>query len=50
MDNNLLNILACPICFNKLIFNSTKNELICNNDKIIWPIDNKIPNLLKINN
>ncbi|WP_343182877.1 Trm112 family protein [Buchnera aphidicola (Neophyllaphis podocarpi)] len=50
MDNYLLNILACPICFHRLIFNSIKNELICNNDKIIWPIINEIPNLLKINN
>lgn len=46
MDNKLLDILACPICKGKLIYNKAKQELVCKFDKLAYPIQDGIPVML----
>jgi uncharacterized protein YbaR (Trm112 family) len=46
MKKKLLTILMCPQCKGKLIYTSRKNELICEVDKLVFPIRNGIPILL----
>ena len=56
MDTSLLEILVCPICKGALKYDKKSNELICNLDKLAYPINNGIPimwpdkarNLIKI--
>lgn len=44
MNIKLLNILVCPICKKgPLEFNKKNQELVCNNDKIAYPIRDGIP-------
>jgi len=40
---NIIDILACPICKGKLNYDANKKELICNFDKLAYPIRNNIP-------
>jgi len=40
---NIIDILACPICKGKLNYNAEKKELICNFDKLAYPIRKNIP-------
>ncbi len=47
MDIKLLEILACPICKGKLIYNRSAQELICKLDKLAYPIRNGIPVMLE---
>ena len=47
LDKNLLEILACPICKGKLIYNKTSGELICKVDRLAYPIRNEIPVMLE---
>lgn len=47
MDKKLLEILACPICKQSLIFDQTKQELICKLDKLAFPIRDDIPVMLE---
>lgn len=47
MDTKLLNILACPICKGKLVYERPAQELICNFDKLAYPIRNGIPVMLE---
>nr|BET44874.1 MAG: Trm112 family protein [Candidatus Aschnera chinzeii] len=47
MDHYLLNIIACPICHGKLIYDKNKSELICKYNKLAYPIRDNIPILLK---
>lgn len=46
MDKKLLEILACPICKGKLIYQKNTQELICQVDKLGYPIRNDIPIML----
>lgn len=46
MDNHLLDILACPNCKGKLVYDKKKEELICRFDKLAFPIRNDIPVML----
>lgn len=46
MERNLMDILACPNCKGKLIYDANKQELICRFDKIAFPIRNDIPVML----
>ncbi|RJG06772.1 Trm112 family protein [Noviherbaspirillum cavernae] len=43
MDSRLLDILVCPICKGPLKFDKTAQELICNADKLAYPIRDGIP-------
>ncbi len=47
MDNNLLEILACPICKGDLLFDSANHELICRFDRVAYPIIDDIPVMLE---
>ncbi|WOT03889.1 Trm112 family protein [Shewanella youngdeokensis] len=46
-DKKLLEIVACPVCKGKLEYNKEDNQLICNLDKIAYPINDGIPVLLE---
>lgn len=46
MDNELLQILACPYCKEKLFYSESENKLICKSEGIIFTVENNIPNLV----
>lgn len=46
MDQKLLEILACPLCKGKLLYDKSQQELICKVDKLAYPIRNNIPIML----
>lgn len=46
MDHRLLEIVACPACKGKLNYNKEKDELVCQFDKLAYPIKDGIPVLL----
>ncbi len=46
-DIKLMEILACPICKGKLALDKENNELICNFDRVAYPIEKDIPVLLE---
>lgn len=43
MDTRLLDILVCPICKGPLVHDKKAQELICNADKLAYPIRDGIP-------
>ncbi|MFP3014275.1 MAG: Trm112 family protein [Arsenophonus sp.] len=47
MDQHLLDIIVCPICHGKLVYDKQNLKLICKFDHLAYPIRNKIPVLLK---
>ena len=47
MDYKLLEILACPICKGKLIYQKSLEELICKFDRLAYPIHDGIPVMLE---
>lgn len=46
LDKKLLDILACPLCKGRLIYDPKQQELICRIDKIAYPIRDDIPVML----
>ncbi len=46
VDPKLLNILACPICKGKLIYQKQQQELICKADRLAYRIEDEIPVML----
>lgn len=46
MKKKLLTILSCPLCKGKLIYISRDKELICEHDKLAYPVRNGVPILL----
>ncbi|MGV2291879.1 Trm112 family protein [Trinickia sp. YCB016] len=46
MDARLLEILVCPICKGPLSYDRSAQELICNVDKLAYPIRDGIPVML----
>ena len=46
-DKKLLEILACPICKSKLVYEKANNELICKADRIAYAIKDDIPVMLE---
>ncbi|MCH9643910.1 MAG: Trm112 family protein [Gammaproteobacteria bacterium] len=46
MDQRLLEILACPLCKGKLQYDRKKLQLICNFDKLVYPIRENVPIML----
>ncbi len=46
MDKKLLDILVCPCCKGKLIYQKADKELICRFDKLAYPIRDEIPVML----
>ncbi len=43
MDARLLDILVCPICKGTLVYDKKAQELICNPDKLAFPVRDGIP-------
>ena len=46
MEKRYLNILVCPNCKGNLTLDETANELICELDKLAFPIQNGIAVML----
>ncbi len=46
MKKKLLSILVCPLCKGPLLYKSRSNELICEHDKLAYPVRNGVPVLL----
>ena len=47
MDSNLLQILVCPVCKGPLQRNAQNHELICNADRLAFPIRDGVPVMLE---
>ena len=47
MDKKLLEILACPICKQPLVYHRKHKELICSVDRLAFPIREDIPVMLE---
>lgn len=46
MDQSLLDILACPLCKGKLVYQPAQQALICRFDRLAYPIRQGIPVML----
>ena len=46
MNKKLLAMLVCPICKSNLEYNKEAQELICNVDRLAYPIEDDIPVML----
>lgn len=46
-NKKLLEIIACPVCKGKLVFNRDTEELICRFDRLAYPVRENIPVLLE---
>lgn len=46
LSEKLLAILACPKCKGGLDYKSDLNQLICNNCRLIYKIEDDIPNMI----
>lgn len=47
MDKKLLDILACPLCKSSLLYDQSRQELICKADNLAFPIRDDIPVMLE---
>lgn len=47
MDRKLLDILVCPICKGKLVYDKGKGELVCRVDRLAYPVRDDIPVMLE---
>ncbi len=47
MHPALLDILVCPLCKGKLIYDKENQELICRFDRLAYPIRHNIPVMLE---
>ena len=46
IKKELLDVLACPACHGKLVYDENKNRLNCENCKRSYPIKDDIPVML----
>ena len=46
MDKKLLEILVCPLCKGRLIYDKPAAELICPVDRLAYPLRDGIPVML----
>lgn len=46
LDHTVLDILVCPLCKGKLLYDHANQELICRFDKLAYPIRNNVPVML----
>ena len=46
-DIKLLDIIACPVCKGKLIYDKEQQELISKAERLAYPIKQGIPQLLE---
>ncbi|AUH50195.1 tetraacyldisaccharide 4'-kinase [Chromobacterium sp. ATCC 53434] len=47
MDAKFLEILVCPLCKGPLLFDKSKDELVCKGDRLAFPIKDGIPMMLE---
>jgi uncharacterized protein YbaR (Trm112 family) len=47
MDPKLLDILVCPICKGPLVYDKSKQELICKPDRLAFAVKDGIPVMLE---
>ena len=47
MKKHLLSILVCPSCKGPLRYRSRQKELICEKEKLAYPVRNGVPILLQ---
>ena len=47
LDQTLLAILACPSCKGELIYDAQNEVLICQFDRLAFPVRDQIPVLLE---
>ncbi len=47
LDDELLSLIACPVCIGELIYEPARSRLVCNACRLIYPIRDDIPVLLK---
>lgn len=47
MDNNLLEILVCPLCKGPLHYKKANSELVCSPCRLAYPIRDDIPVMLE---
>ncbi|RNC77221.1 Trm112 family protein [Piscirickettsia salmonis] len=47
MDKRLLEILACPACKGKVIYDKKHSELVCKFDRLAYPLRDTIPVMLE---
>jgi uncharacterized protein YbaR (Trm112 family) len=47
MKKNLLSILVCPSCKGPLLYRPRQKELICEKDRLAYPVRNGVPVLLQ---
>ncbi|VAW73651.1 FIG002473: Protein YcaR in KDO2-Lipid A biosynthesis cluster [hydrothermal vent metagenome] len=47
MDKKLLDILACPVCKGTLVYDKSKQELLCKIDRLAYPVRDDIPVMLE---
>lgn len=46
-DKKLLEIVACPICKGKLIYQAEQQQLVCRFDRLAFPVKDNIPALIE---
>jgi uncharacterized protein YbaR (Trm112 family) len=46
INKDLLEILACPKCKEKVVLDSDGTHLICNNCRVKYPVEDDIPIML----
>ncbi|WP_081695026.1 Trm112 family protein [Bordetella trematum] len=47
MESRLLDILVCPLCKGRLEFARTQQELICQADRLAFPVRDGVPVMLE---
>ena len=46
MDQALLDVIVCPLCKGKLMYEKEASRLVCQFDKLAYPIRDGIPVML----
>jgi uncharacterized protein len=46
LDKKLIDIIACPSCKGKIIYNEIDNNASCKECKINFPVENGVPILI----
>jgi uncharacterized protein YbaR (Trm112 family) len=47
MESRLLDILVCPLCKGRLQFDRAQSELVCQADRLAFPVRDGIPVMLE---
>lgn len=47
MNKKLLEILRCPMCKGPLVYDKSKNELICKGDRLAYPVVDDFPVMMQ---